>query len=265
MWEYRLARGYGLIKLKKTDTLTPPYNKNRSFCDGCGRQLKWYENIPVFSWIIQKGKTRCCHKKLSITYPIVELLTGILFLLFFWIKVFPNLMNGLAFNIPGVDFSSLRVAVELFVYLLIIVCLVLSSIFDLKYMILPDISTGILIGCGIVLLIFGGVFNTPLLLLISGLTAFGFLGILYLVTKGKGMGLGDVKFAFFMGLFLGWQRTIIAFYLAFIVGAIVGIFLIVLKKAKKNSAIPFGPFLILGTFFAWWWGDYLLNFVYKWF
>ncbi|MEI8067759.1 MAG: prepilin peptidase [Candidatus Shapirobacteria bacterium] len=257
MLEYRLARKYKLIS--KSKFLIS--NNKRSFCDGCGKKLGFFENIPVLSWLIQKGRTKCCNKKLPLSYPIVELLMGILFFLFFLFKIFPNLNSGFVFVIPGLDFFSLQMTIELLVYLIIIVCLVFSAVFDLKYMILPDISTGILVGCAVFLMVLGRHGGLPVQNLLSALVAFGFLGSIYLLTKGKGMGFGDVKYVIFMGLFLGCQKTILAFYVAFIVGAIVGIFLMVLKKANRKSQIPFGPFLILGTFLAWFLGDIIIKFL----
>jgi prepilin signal peptidase PulO-like enzyme (type II secretory pathway) len=126
-------------------------------------------------------------------------------------------------------------------------------------MILPDFSTVILI-----IIAFSGVMfdeSNVIPYLLSALVASGFLLILNLITKGKGMGMGDVKLAIFMGLFLGPQKTTVAFYVAFIVGAIYGLILMALKKAKKKSQIPFGPFLILGIFGAWWWGDIIIKFL----
>jgi len=233
---YRVAINYKLESKKfKVES------KNRSFCDYCGKQLNWYENIPVFSWLVLKGKTKCCHKKLPISYPIVELLTGLLFLIFYFL--------GRPQESP----------LQFGVGLLIIVFLVFSAMFDLKYMILPDFSTVILI----IIAFLGVVFDEPNVIpyLLSALVASGFLLILNLITKGKGMGMGDVKLAIFMGLFLGPQKTIVAFYVAFIVGAIYGLILMALKKAKKKSQIPFGPFLILGIFVAWWFGEKIIQLI----
>ena len=237
---YRTAINYGLI-----NPPSPRLRKGgkRSFCDYCGRQLNWYENIPVFSWLILKGKTRCCRKKLSLSYPIVEIAMGILFVLFYFLgrPQESPLQLGLSF--------------------LIIIFLVFSAVFDLKYMILPDFSTVILIGCAVVLIFVGAIHESPLQYFLSALVASGFLLILNLITKGKGMGMGDVKLAVFMGLFLGYPKTIIAFYVAFIVGAILGLILMIFNKANKKTQVPFGPFMILGFFMAWWFGNLILKFV----
>jgi prepilin signal peptidase PulO-like enzyme (type II secretory pathway) len=234
MLVYRIAEKYELESKK-----FKVKSKNRSYCDYCGKQLKWFENIPVFSWLIQNGKTRCCGKKLPILYPIVEIVTGILFVLFFRSQI-----------------SDFRFQI-LFLDLVIIVFLVFSAVFDLKYMILPDFSTIILATSALALWIIGYLGDWSYLW--SGLISFGFLGLLYLITKKKGMGLGDVKLAFFMGLFLGYPKVILAFYIAFISGALVALFLMVFKQANRKTLVSFGPFLILGTLVAWFWGSEILS------
>ena len=223
--------------------------EKRSFCDYCGKQLNWYENIPVFSWLIQKGKTSCCHKKLPVSYPVVEIITGLLFLIF-----------NLKFEIFN-QFLNFQTLFQFLIGLIVIVLLIFSAVFDWKYMILPDFSTGILVSSALVLWFsrYFGEWNY----LLSALVASGFLLILNLITKGEGMGMGDVKLAVFMGLFLGYPNIIVAFYVAFIFGAIVGIILMIFKKAKKKSQIPFGPFLILGTLVAWIFGNNIINLVFK--
>jgi prepilin signal peptidase PulO-like enzyme (type II secretory pathway) len=239
---YRTAVQY---KLKKIKFPISNDKKARSFCDYCGKQLKLYENIPVFSWLFLKGKTKCCHKKLSISYPVVEIIMGILFVINFQFLISNDKLNW---------FSIL-------LSLLIIVFLVFSAVFDWKYMILPDFSTIILI----IIVFFGVIFDEKNIIsyLLSALISAGFLLILNLITKGNGMGMGDVKLAIFMGLFLGYPNIIVAFYVAFILGAIYGIGLIIFKKANKKSQVPFGPFLILGTLISWFLSEQIINLVYS--
>jgi prepilin signal peptidase PulO-like enzyme (type II secretory pathway) len=249
MLVYRIAIKYGL----RADRQVRSYkNKNRSFCDFCKRQLSWYENIPVLSWIMQKGKTRCCQKKLPIAYPVVEILMGILFL-----------MN---FEISQFHFVSFEMTILYLINFVVVMFLVFSAVFDLKYMILPDFSTVILVIIGLVLIgyeLLNGHVNLFLQNLITGIIVTLFFLFLHLITKGKGMGMGDVKLVFFIGLFLGWQKTIVTMYVAFIAGAIVGIFLMAFKKLGRKAEIPFGPFLIFGTFFSWWVGDNVWKIVEK--
>lgn len=234
---YRTAVRYRLLRRKT------PRNDKWSFCDYCGTQLKWYENIPVISWVVQGGKSRCCGKKLPVSYPLLELGTGTLFLIQF--SIFPAKLDFAQLN-------NFQFSINFILGLVIITLLVFSAGFDLKYMILPDFSTAILIAMVFLGIVFDEKNIIPYLL--SAIGASGFLGLLHLITKGKGMGLGDVKLAVFMGLFLGWPKIVVAFYVAFIGGAIVGVILMALKKVKRNSEIPFGPFLILGNLIAWYYG-----------
>jgi prepilin signal peptidase PulO-like enzyme (type II secretory pathway) len=238
MLVYRVADRYKLEKRK-----VKVKDKNRSFCDYCGRQLKWYENIPVISWLVQFGKTRCCQKKLPVLYPMVELLMGILFVMFIFLGRLQE--SPLQFGLG----------------LLIIVILVFSLVFDLKYLILPDGATIILVILTLIMVFLNksGLQNA----IVAALVSTGFLLVLNLITKGKGMGMGDVKLAFFMGLFLGYPNVVVAFYVAFIVGALISLILLILGKIKRKTQIPFGPFLILGTLVAWWWGEKLISLIFS--
>lgn len=206
MLVYRTAVGYGLTKDKI-------HNKSRSFCDFCGKQLRWYENIPVFSWLFQLGRSRCCQEKLPLAYPIIELVTGLVFV------------------VLGLDPIKWLAAA----------LLIFSFVFDTKFMVLPDFSTYILMAISVIV---GGNW-------LAGLGSFVFLALIYFGTRGRGMGFGDVKFAIFMGILLGWPKIVIAFYVAFISGALLGVILLLTGVRGRKSAIAFGPFLILGTVVAW--------------
>ena len=215
------------------------FKKKRSFCDFCKINLKWQDNIPVWSWLRYGGKSRCCGKKLPLLYPIVEVMTGILFLL--------NYELGI-------------VSFGLIINFLIISLLVFEAAFDFKYMMLPDVTAWALIGLALVKLGLAGFSGGYLIsALISGI----FIFILHKIKiKGKeAMGDGDILLAVFMGLFLGFPNIVVAFYVAFIAGAVVGAWLIWRKKVRKLSPIPFGPFLILGTVVAWLAGEYIIKLV----
>lgn len=238
---YRTAVRYKVLKSKSPKVLK---SQERSYCDYCGRQLRWFENVPIISWLTQGGKTRCCAKSLPVSYPIVEITMGILFLINYELRI-----SNYEFNV----FFVLE--------LVIITMLVFSAVFDFRYMILPDFSTIILI-----VIAFAGVFfdeKNVVPYLLAAVGAAGFLLFLHVITKGKGMGMGDVKYAVFMGLLLGPEKTVLAFYVAFVSGAIVGLVLMAVKKVKRKSVIPFGPFLILGTLVAWWWSGSVGFYVQK--
>lgn len=213
--------------------------RGRSFCPHCEEKITWHDNIPVISWLILRGKCRDCKKKISIQYPLVELATGLVFLAF-----------GLL-NYESVSLGMVNI-VNLVFWLFFAACLMIIFVYDLKHQIIPDEIIYSLLAVG---LLFVGI-NSFVVMdykylidhLASGLLAGGFFFFLAAVSKGKWMGGGDIKLAAFMGLVLGWQGVLIALYIAFILGAIVGIFAILMKERKLGSKIPFGPFLITGTF-----------------
>lgn len=239
MLVYRKEVEYGL---KRGRVGRQVIKNNRSCCDYCGRQLKWWENVPVISWLALKGKSRCCDRPLPYQYPAIEIVTGLLFLLNFQFSIF--------------NF-------QLILNLVIVTLLVFSAVFDAKHMILPDFSTYILIV--VVLGMWGVEHWGDWSYLVAGAGSWLFLLALNLGTKGKGMGMGDVKLAMFMGIFLGWQRVIVAFYVAFVLGAAVGVGMMVAKKIKGQGKIAFGPYLILGTMISWFWGEKILSLVYRYF
>lgn len=245
MLEYRTALAYKL-KSKKFKVKNDKY----SYCDGCGKRLNWYENIPVFSFLMQSGKTRCCHKKLSPLYPFIEFGMGILFVS--WFLIINQIYQNNSFT--GIYWLDLVVGLILLVFLWF------STIFDFKYMILPDFST---LGMGICALILSR--DHLMESLIAGFLCFIFILILHKIKiRGEeAMGGGDVKYALVMGILLGGAKTILSLYIAFIIGAIVGVILMMFKKINKKAAIAFGPFLILGTIVSWWFGKDIIDFILK--
>ncbi|MDD3744060.1 MAG: prepilin peptidase [Lentimicrobiaceae bacterium] len=240
MLVYRTAVSYGLMKKIKVK------DDKYSFCDYCGTKLSWRENIPLLSWVLQSGKTKCCQKVLPVAYPFVELLTGILFMGQFLI----------------LDFQLSGIAVVSF---LIITLMIFSGVFDALYMILPDFSTLLLLALALVLnLANGNLFQDSRGYLWSTVGSGAFLGLLYIFTRGRGMGMGDVKLAFFMGALLGWPNILIAFYGAFISGAVYGLAMMATGRAGKKSLVLFGPFLLFGALLAWWFGGNVLDLFNKW-
>ncbi|KKQ50329.1 MAG: Type 4 prepilin-like protein leader peptide-processing enzyme [Candidatus Shapirobacteria bacterium GW2011_GWE1_38_10] len=211
--------------------------EKRSYCDFCKKKLKWYDNVPVLSFLIYKGKSRCCGKKLSPSYPIVEILTGIIFVLNFYYST-TYLLLFLTFIILGL--------------------LVFEAAFDFKYMTLPDLTAFLLIGLALLRWL---VLGTPKSFLVSALISGLFILLLHKIKiRGhEAMGDGDILLAVFMGLFLGFPNIVVAFYIAFVMGAIVGGFLILKKIVGRLTPIPFGPFLILGTVVAFWWGEKIIR------
>lgn len=208
----------------------------RSHCDFCKKTLRWYELVPLFSFLLQGGRCRRCHKQLSIQYPVVELITGLGFVFFYQVLDYPFL--------------------TLIAYLIIFSSLLVIFVADLKYQIIPDSmivtgSIGALLRLSSVNRLIPPSGWQPYILSALGASAFFF--ILWLVTRGRGMGFGDVKLAFLLGLLLGFPGIIIALYVAFLTGAVVGVILIIGGKKTLKTKVPFGPFLIFGFIIAWKW------------
>jgi len=230
----------------------------RSHCPKCNHVLAWYELMPVISFLFQGGKCRACKKSISFQYPIVEITTAFLFLLI------------LNFSALGGQFLNLA-------YLAIIgSALIVIFVFDLKHYIIPDKIIYPLVGLVFSYRIFEFLeFNNWILIenwklkmenldiflnpLYSAALAASFFAAIFFVSKGRAMGFGDVKLALFMGLFLGWPNILLALFIAFILGGIIGILLIAASKKSLKSQVPFGPFLIAGTFISFFWGTGLIN------
>ncbi len=201
----------------------------RSYCDYCKKTLQGRDMIPILSYFLLQGKTRCCKKKLSFFYPSVEFITGIAFVLTWFFLG----------QTPG----------EKIIYVGIVSALIVIFFADAKYQIIPDSMQVLLILFGIFLKLTLGLPGVIFIIysLIDGLIILAPILFLFLITRGRGMGFGDVKLAFVMGFLLGWQGGLVALYVAFITGSITGIMLMIKGKKKFKSKIAFGPFLIVGT------------------
>lgn len=225
----------------------------RSRCDTCRRELEWYELVPLFSYVMLKGRCRTCHSEIDVMHPMVELLTASLFT--WWLAI------GFAFF--ELSARPLTVIQPLF-WLVVGLLLLIIVIVDLRAWIIPDWTIFALsvLTLGYRLILIGlGVYNPRDLsmALLGAVVAMSFFLFLWLITKKKGMGFGDVKLVFALGLIVEWPNVFVSLFLAFISGAIVGIGLLVAKKARLGNAVPFGPFLVAGTVAALLWGDALLR------
>ncbi len=217
--------------------------KGRSFCPDCGHTLGFLDLVPVFSFIFLKGRCRYCNKKISWQYPLIELATGIIFLL-------------ISINFGVRSFGCIY-------YLLISSLLIIVFVYDLKHYIIPD---GVIYAAIVASFAYNivysflviGSFQFFLQSLLAALLASGFFLLIILISKGKWMGVGDIKLAFLMGLFLSWPNILIALFSAFFIGAVIGVGLIALKKKELKSEVPFGPFLVTGTFLSLFWGSEIL-------
>lgn len=225
--------------------------KGRSYCPNCKHVLNWQDLIPVFSFLILKGKCRYCQKPISWQYPLVETTTGILFVMILWFS-----------TLQGQSFFPQGLSLNLLYYLIITCFLIIIFVYDLKHYIIPD---RVIYPAIAIALIFSFQFlisNQFLIfnqLILSAFGAAAFFLLIVLISKGRWMGIGDIKLAFLMGLFLGFPNILVALFLAFFTGAVVGLILIVLQRKNLKSEIPFGPFLVTGTILAIFFGKEIIN------
>ncbi len=223
---------------KGQSILYPP-----SHCEHCRHRLTWYDLIPIFSYLFLRGKCRYCRKTISFYYPFVEICTGLLFLIAY-VFLYP-------FNL-------------LYLLYIVVITSILITIFfaDYKYGLIPFPT--IVAGCTVIILYFLINWDPELfkIHILSSLGSFLFFLFLFVITRGRGMGFGDVMLVLFMGLFLGFPYIIIALYLSFVIGALVSVFLILIGSKKlRHDTIPFGPFLVTGTFIAFYMGEYVIGFI----
>ena len=208
----------------------------RSSCPQCGHQLRASELIPVVSYFIQRGKCRQCKVGISPVYPFFELLTGMLF---------------------AVAYLLIGWSGELVIALTLISLFIIITVSDLAYMVIPDK----------VLLVFAGIFIVERIFLplspwwdsIAGAVA-GFMILLFiaLISKG-GMGGGDIKLFALIGFAIGFKTMLLSFFFATFYGAFFGIGAMLLGFVKRKQAIPFGPFIALGSLTAYFFGEEILE------
>lgn len=223
---HRLPRGLSLIR--------PP-----SSCPACGARIKPYDNIPLLSYLLLRGRCRRCRARIPLTYPLVEALTAAAFVLVF-------LRSGCAVGlelIAGCAFSSALIAL---------------GFIDYAHQILPDAITL----PGLVLALAYSFFRDDLTFrgaLIGAAAGAGFLllvyGAYFLVRRKEGLGMGDVTMMLMIGAYLGLMRTLLTLVLASFLGALVGIYLVRRRGKDMQFALPFGTFLAPAAFFALLWGE----------
>jgi leader peptidase (prepilin peptidase)/N-methyltransferase len=238
--------------------------KGRSHCDHCRHNLHVFDLIPVFSFFLLGKKCRYCRQQLSWFYPIIELLTGVSFIFVFYSALQTSLYLLSAFQAP----LLVEFLFNVLYYWALISSLIVIAFTDIRYGIIPFKIVIFALSIIIVHILFSffvlGI-ATPLLSLL--LSAFGtatFFFFLFSVTKGRGMGFGDVVYAFLMGFALGFPNILLGLYIAFISGAVVSLALVLLKKKHlRGGTIPFGPFLVLGTIVCLLWGDYLIKIIFR--
>lgn len=242
----------------------------RSYCPGCGAQLRWFELIPVVSFVLQRGHCRHCGVRISIQYPIVEILSGLIFVFV------PSVLSSP--YLPPATYHLQSGA-----WILIFITLLLVALIDLRLNIIPDEANIFLVVLGIALILLMGFnfgieggsflgsyapifgFRSNIWLNHAVAAAFGgiIFGLLILATRGRGMGMGDLKFAVPLGLIFGWPDILLIIGIAFIIGALVGGYAMIIRGKTLKSALPFGPFLSLSAAIIFFFGQEIANFYFN--
>lgn len=200
----------------------------RSFCPSCRHKIGWFDNVPLLSFLFLRGKCRHCKKKIAVHYPLVELAGGLLFL------------------ICGLTKIKFNLALPYPVLLIFTFILFTSIVSDILYMTIPlfPVIFGYAVGSVYFILFEPSLFFGRMIVSLS----MGLLFLMiYLLTRGRGMGFGDVYLSAFIGLILGFPRGLMAIYFAFVIGGLFGSVLLLLKKKKLKSRIAFGPFLVISA------------------
>lgn len=240
---------FGLIIGSFLNVVIVRLNTERSFggrsaCLSCQSKLCWYELVPLISFFALGGRCRNCKTRISITYPLVELVTGLIFAALFLKFQDIFFLNTLIFSFTYAYYATM------FSLLIVI------AVYDLRHKIIPDVLSfvfGVLAFLGLFLFNSYGFYpHLPSILeFLSGLLIATPLYLFWLVSSGRWMGLGDAKLAIGLGWLLGLSRSLSGVVVAFWIGAIVGLSLVICSsKHKMKSEIPFAPYLVLGALLA---------------
>ncbi|KMK74659.1 prepilin peptidase [Alkalihalobacillus pseudalcaliphilus] len=213
------------------------WTRSRSYCPSCERTLKARDLYPVFSYIFLRGACRTCRAPISPLYPSVELMTATLFVFAYW-----------QFGLTG----------EWVVSLILISLLMIVVVTDLRYMLIPDKLLLFFAPFLLVFRLFIAPFEFWWQPLLGSAVGFSLLLLIAIISKG-GMGGGDIKLFAVLGLTLGWEKVLLTFMFACLIGALMGGILLLLKKVKRKQPIPFGPFIVAGALISYFYGMDLIH------
>ncbi|MEI7890335.1 MAG: prepilin peptidase [bacterium] len=215
----------------------------RSHCPHCKKQVRWFDNVPLFSFIVLGAKCRDCGEKISWQYPVVELLTGIMF----------ALLGSYFFDINIVSSWTLTAF-----YLIVFAILMIIFVYDFKYMEIPMLVLWMGVAFSLTYFLFADyqIFHQTKSFLelrtiagiLGAIVAAGFFFALAAYSKETWMGYGDVYLGFLVGMVVGWPNVIATLMLSFTLGALISVALIAIKSKTMKSQVPFAPFLISGAF-----------------
>lgn len=219
----------------------------RSACPNCSKKVAWYDNVPVLSYLFLKGACRQCHQKISLRYPLVEILTGVL---------------------SYFTFCKTGAVISFFVWFVLFVCpLIAITFIDFDHQIIPDVISlpGILVGVGVSVYagypeVVSSLIQSGLGILVGGGSLF-LIGTLYMfIRKREGMGGGDVKLCAMLGAFLGYKAIIFIFFMGSVLGLVYAIVSMIFTRSKEGPMIiPFGPFLSAAALLFFYAGDEIIT------
>ena len=225
-----------IFRLPRGESLLWPGSR----CTSCGRTLSWYDNVPVLSWAVLRGRCRTCRAPVSVMYPLVEVITALTFLGgYLWYGLTP--LGG--------------------VRVLFACALIVLFVTDLQHKILPNAITlpGIAVGFLCSLFLPPGWRDSLIGILVGGGVLFGIAEVYYRVRGHEGLGMGDVKLLGMIGAFLGWKLVLLTLVLASFSGSLVGGAFIVSGRGDMKYALPFGTFLAIGALVAAIWGTPIVD------
>jgi leader peptidase (prepilin peptidase)/N-methyltransferase len=226
-----------IVRLPKEESIITP----GSHCPHCKKAIKFYDNVPLVSYLLLRGKCRYCKKIISFQYPLVEGITALSSLLLF---------------------MRFGTSLTYIIYFAFVAALIIITVIDLYHQIIPDVISLPGIGVGLLasLIIPHITFLNSLIgVLLGGGSLFLVATLYQWLFKREGMGGGDVKLLAMIGAFLGWKAVILTILLSSLIGSITGIIIMVLKGKDFKYAIPFGPFLSLGAVIALFFGENIIR------
>ncbi len=227
-------------RLPESKSIVTPASK----CPRCNTPIRFYDNIPIISYIFLKGKCRTCREPISIRYPLVEFLTGLV-----------AMATTIKFGI----------SVESLIYFIFIAALIVTTFIDIDHQIIPDSISlpGIPIGVLSCLAIDSLQFKDSLLgVLIGGGILFIIAWSYHFFTGKEGMGGGDIKLLAMIGAFTGWKGVLFTIFVSSLTGTIIGVTLMLLARKNLKFAVPFGPFLAIGAVLYVFFGPELISWYY---
>jgi leader peptidase (prepilin peptidase)/N-methyltransferase len=243
----------------------------RSVCPKCGSVLRWFELVPVISFVLQAGRCRHCGKKISPLYPIVEIVTGLIFVFV------PRVLLSSPYALSPKFYALSLIWISVFVVLFLL------ALIDARTRIIPDETVVVLLALGIVItvlsksgfgfvegsflghyaLLFGGRGHIWVNRALAAFLGLAFFAFVIAVTRGRAMGMGDAKLALALGVLFGWPDTLLIVALAFVFGAVFGLGAIAFRKTTIKGTVPFGPFLALASLVVFFFGFEIVDFYFK--